>query len=78
MVEFLVANGADVMHRDKERDAPINRAVIRGHAAIVELLLDAGADIEASGTLGYTPLELARSYDRTKVIELLMQRRAVH
>ena len=76
-VRVLLSNGADIEHRNDEGARPLHRSINGGHVAVTELLLDAGADIEARGTLeNFTPLELARKWKRTAIIELLIQRGA--
>jgi ankyrin repeat protein len=56
----------------------LHEAVEGGHAAIIEVLLDAGADLEArTMTEYYTPLDLARNQKRTDIVDLLIQRGAV-
>ncbi len=54
---------------------PLHLAVDGGHAAIIEVLLDAGADLEAG--IYDTPLDLARNQKRTDIVDLLIQRGAV-
>jgi ankyrin repeat protein len=56
------------------RTSPLHEATRIGHAEIVRLLLDAGADPTYRNDEGQTPLELARSHPATgypAVIELL-------
>ena len=48
LARHLLADGVDVNAKDKEGASALNRAVDTGNREMVELLLDHGADIEAS------------------------------
>jgi uncharacterized protein len=51
-------------------------AAVRGYLTMVEILLDFGADIEATDDLGQTPLICAARSGRTEVVSLLLDRGA--
>ena len=75
-VQTLIASGADVTEFG-EMGTPLHVAAFTGNAEIARLLLDAGAQIEATtDPLGSTPLHVAASYDRLAVAALLLERRA--
>jgi ankyrin repeat protein len=57
--------------------APIHIAVERGEAAIVKMLLDAGADPEdCPAGYGWTPLQLAAHWGHSDIVSLLLERGA--
>lgn len=81
IVANLIAAGADVhARRDGPPSAhalagdiqPIHYAASAGNAAIVQLLLDAGADIEAQTRNGIRPLDNAFLGHSTEVFKLLI------
>jgi len=51
---------------------PLHNAVWNGNLEMTELLLDAGADIEASTYDGDTPLSLAQNNNQPKVAEFIL------
>ena len=67
---FLLAHGADANYPDKNGSHVLWRTASIGHLAVVEALLDAGAD-----QLG-NALEGAAAYGRTAVVALLLDRGA--
>ncbi|MDB4805100.1 ankyrin repeat domain-containing protein [bacterium] len=60
----------------KAPDIPIREAVIGGNIEAVKQHLDAGADVNAKGKYGRTPLHYAASRGLKKIIELLIARGA--
>jgi ankyrin repeat protein len=55
----------------------LHDAALAGQAAVVELLLDRGASIDAPDTeAGATPLHYAASWNRRPTVELLLKRGA--
>jgi len=54
---------------------PLHAACYRGYAALVTLLIDAGADINCS-CRGVTPLHIAVRFSLTNIVELLLNKNA--
>jgi uncharacterized protein len=52
LVRLLIERGADVTARRKDGMTPLHGAAWRGHAAVAQVLLDAGADPAATATSG--------------------------
>lgn len=79
IVVALLAAGADVHRKYNPRDRrmldgdiqPMHYAASAGNSGIVQLLLDAGADIEAATSYGLRPLDMAVTRKRTEVVVLL-------
>jgi hypothetical protein len=73
LAEALLAAGADVNGRDKNGYTALHWAANRGSAALVRVLLDGGADVNAKTTekhnAGRTPLMLAAGVE---VVRLLL------
>jgi ankyrin repeat protein len=78
---LLIERGADLEARATNREfapnaAPLHSAVAAGQRVVIEVLLDAGADVNAVQHAGYTPLlEAAQSGD-SELVELLLERGA--
>ena len=72
-VTALIADGADVSARDKQRSTPLLKAAEKGSAVIVELLIAKGADVNAKNRLGFTPLHRAASKGHKDVVQLLLE-----
>jgi len=79
-VRELLAGDASLAHaRDKDGSTPLHCAAWRGHAAVAELLLNAGADVNARNQnehYGDTPLHAAAHGNQRAVAELLIGRGA--
>lgn len=72
LVEYLLSQGAS-LHIAGQHDPTLHEAVRSGNAAMVQLLLAAGAPIDEQNNLGETPLHLAAEEDeRLAVLELLL------
>lgn len=62
--------------RSRVGDTPLHIAALRGDIQAVNLLLDAGADINARGEDGFTALHYAVELCHPDVVRLLLERGA--
>ena len=70
LVKKLIARGADV---NKTGWAPLHYAATGGHLAIMQLLLDENAYIDAESPNGTTPLMMAAHYGTPAAVKLLLE-----
>lgn len=70
LAQKLVAKGADV---NKPGWAPLHYAATKGHLAIMTLLLDNHAYIDAESPNGTTPLMMAAFYGTPSAVKLLLE-----
>lgn len=70
LAQKLVAKGADV---NKPGWAPLHYAATNGHLAIMSLLLDNHAYIDAASPNGTTPLMMAAFYGSAAAVKLLLE-----
>ncbi|MEN0016488.1 MAG: ankyrin repeat domain-containing protein [Bacteroidota bacterium] len=74
-VHLLLRAGALADEYDWEYCTPLHRAVIRKHAEVIKVLLDAGVDINKSGPCGnQSALHIAAAQGGLDAIQLLLQR----
>ena len=59
------------MRRVMVSRTPLHWAASHGHKEIAELLIAAGADVNAKSKYGRTPLDYAVKYKRTEIASLL-------
>lgn len=72
---MLAANPKLVHERDKEESTPLHWAAWKGHAGVVDLLLESGADIQAHNSnfhWGTTPLHAAAHGNHRAAAEVLI------
>ncbi|MCJ7822861.1 MAG: ankyrin repeat domain-containing protein, partial [Armatimonadetes bacterium] len=70
----LIAEGSDVNVRDKWGITTLHRAVGMGQTAVVKVLLEAGADVNAAEPEGgMTPLHSAANRGQTEAAKLLLE-----
>jgi ankyrin repeat protein len=77
-VKLLLARGADpnLAARNPMKVRAIHAAAASGSVAIVEALLDSGADVDASQEKGFTPLHEAALTGKLELARLLLDRGA--
>jgi ankyrin repeat protein len=77
-VKALIAAGADIHARNEGfyGRTPLIAAAREGHAAVAELLIDEGADVNARQITGHTSLQQAAWRGHLDVVELLISRGA--
>ena len=73
LVEYLLSQGAR-LHLPGQTEPTLHEAVRSSNAAVVQLLLAAGAEVDEQNDLRETPLHLAAEEDeRLAVLELLLK-----
>ncbi|UCH62364.1 MAG: ankyrin repeat domain-containing protein [Fidelibacterota bacterium] len=77
IVDFLLKQGADVNAKDEDGWVPLHYAALRGSAAVVRNLLDAGAEVNErceclNDKRGWTPLLLALDNGYDEVAKTLL------
>ena len=73
-VRQLIGEGVDVNETDSSGDVPLIMAAYLGHAEVVKLLLDAGADVTAVDPgMKATALHAAAYAGRTEAAKLLIE-----
>lgn len=74
IVDFLLGRGAAVNSASKngQKVMPLHSAVAGQHLGIARMLLDHGADVNASQARGYTPLHGAAQNGQLEMVELLL------
>ena len=77
-VQLLLQNGADprAVAENDMRIQPLHAALVQGNRRVVELLLDAGADVDARQHNGWTALQAAAQHGSAELAELLLARGA--
>lgn len=63
--------------RDDSDVTPLHEAALKGHKAIVEVLLARGADVNSKTSDGFTPLLDAALNGHTSVVEVLLEKGAL-
>lgn len=71
VVEMLADRGANVNHIGDLEGSAIFMASLRGYPEVVKVLAKAGADLFKASKTGYTPLEVAISFGKAEVAQLL-------
>ncbi len=75
IMDLLIAHQADVNKKNPQDGSTVLMvAASEGYIDVVELLIDAGADVTARDNNGQTALDLAMQGDHSEVAELLKER----
>ena len=73
-VRYLVGlKGVDMKHVDSIGCTALSHAVVRNHPDVVQVLIDAGADIETRGNHDRTPLVVASQCGNLRVVKMLVK-----
>jgi ankyrin len=76
-IRQYIEKGVDINQAFEQGITPLHVAVINNQEAIVTLLINAGAQIQAADeTTGATPLHLAAAYGRENIMKLLLNKGA--
>jgi len=74
-VKWMIDKGVELKFQDKEGNTPLHSCIYRRlpeKYEILNLLIFAGADVNAYGINDYTPLHLATLKDDRKAIQILL------
>ena len=74
-VHLLLKAKASIDAVDRDGMTPLCYAILEGHAAAAERLVNAGASINQTGS-GYSPLALASEYGHAEIVRILLNMRA--
>ena len=73
IVRLLIGAGANVNQAEQRHgDTPLMRSAQNGHREVVQLLLQARAEVNAANKRGETALSMAATNDHSQVVELLL------
>lgn len=77
-IKALLDNGAhpEGIEDPAGRVTPLMIAAAKNHTSIVQLLIDAGADVRRADSAGTTPLHCAASRGRTRIVKFLLEKGA--
>ncbi|XP_015120588.1 poly [ADP-ribose] polymerase tankyrase [Diachasma alloeum] len=73
VVEYLLANGADVHAKDKGGLVPLHNACSYGHYEVTELLVKHGALVNVADLWRFTPLHEAAAKGKCEIVRLLLR-----
>ena len=74
MVEFLLKQGGLTPHEtDGNGNTPLHCAALGGHTDVAQLLVDAGADLEATNNEGDRPIHLGAGAGNLAFLKFLLQ-----
>ena len=72
-MKALISRGAGVNAKERQDQTAIMWAAADGHAAVVEVLIEAGADFRTPLESGFTPMFFAVREGRTNVVRTLLK-----
>ena len=71
-VAWLLKNGASVHARTSEGQTPLHMAADRNnHTAVIQLLVEHGAEINVTDSLGMKPIDYAKANSKVKAVKFL-------
>ena len=73
VLKHLLANGAEVNHRNQFGRTPLHRAADEDRLEVVRLLLDHGAEVNARDCRGSTPLIASAEFASLPVLKVLVE-----
>lgn len=73
VVEYLLAQGADVHAKDKGGLVPLHNACSYGHYEVTELLVKHGASVNVADLWKFTPLHEAAAKGKYEIVRLLLK-----
>lgn len=73
IVQYLVANGADINAQDHKKMPVISWGVQNGHLAVIRYLIDKGADLNAKDKSGETVFMRACYFNQVAIARLLVE-----
>ena len=76
LIEFLVQKDAKLNARDSEGRSPFLNAVAAGHVDAAQLLLNLGADINATDLVMKTCVHIAVEHEHLKMLAMLLGSRS--
>jgi ankyrin repeat protein len=71
VAKLLIENGADLAKKDEDGYTALHVACVKGAVDVVQILIDAKADVNAQNNVGQTPL--MDSIDNLEVAKLLIE-----
>eukprot|EP01135_Chromosphaera_perkinsii_P009414 Nk52_evm90s1737 gene=Nk52_evmTU90s1737 len=71
VANVLIENGADTDYVDHERKTLLMVAALNGFTDLCQTLIEHGVNMHAENSEGHTALDLAKSFNRRPVVELL-------
>lgn len=72
--DMLGAEFSTVEDKNEFGDQALHLACVRGDLEDIKVLVSAGADINATGENGFTPLHYAVEQEKTDVVKFLLQK----
>gem|GEM_PF-844634 len=70
LIDFLIAQGADVNLADAQKKTPLHNAASRGDASIIQRLIDSGAQCDCKDALGKIPADYIPSDKKDQLLPL--------
>ena len=79
LIDCLFDAGFGIDVRDADDETPLLNAIYKGYTEVAEHLIKLGADVDATNKSSRdTAVLFAASFDRTEILECLLQKGAIH